>query len=226
MTFDVSKEVRRDYFRSKLLQYTRKAFKMLPEIENPVILDIGCGTGVATLELARLSGGRVVGIDIDETALDSLKQKVEHAGLANRMKTVHSSMTDMQFRDNSFDIVWCEGAIYVIGFDEGLRSWRRFIRPKGFLVVHARIVDVEKRLDSIPTHGYSLLNRFTVSKEAWWDDYYGPMENLVDGLRHRYQNYPDALTMLDKVQKEVDEFKSNPEYHGSVFYVMQKKADQ
>jgi ubiquinone/menaquinone biosynthesis C-methylase UbiE len=225
MTFDISKEVRRDYFRSKLLQYTRKAFKMLPEIKDPVILDIGCGTGVVTLELARLSGGRVVGVDIDEKALDSLNQKIEQAGLANRIKTVNSSMTDMQFRDNSFDILWCEGTIFVIGFDEGLKAWRRFIRPKGFLAVHARMVDVEKRVDAIPIHGYSLLNKFTVSKEAWWDDYYGPMENLVEGLRHRYQNYPDALALLGKVQKEVDVFKSNPEYHGSVFYVMQK-ADQ
>jgi ubiquinone/menaquinone biosynthesis C-methylase UbiE len=225
MNIDVSKEVRRDYFRSKLLQYTRKAFKMLPEIKDPVILDIGCGTGVTTLELARLSGGRVVGIDIDQAALDILKEKIEQAGLASRIKTVHSSMTDMQFRDNSFDIVWCEGAIFVVGFDEALRSWRRLLRPKGFLVMHARMVDVEKRIDSIPTHGYSLLNTFKVPKEAWWDDYYGPMENLVEGLRHKYQNYPDALALLDKVQKEVDEFKSNPEYHGSVFYVMQKKAD-
>jgi ubiquinone/menaquinone biosynthesis C-methylase UbiE len=97
MKFDVSAEVRRDYFRSKLLQYTRKAFKMLPEIEDPVILDIGCGTGVTTLELARLSGGRVVGIDIDQAALDNLNQKIEQAKLGSRIKTVNGSMMDMQF---------------------------------------------------------------------------------------------------------------------------------
>jgi ubiquinone/menaquinone biosynthesis C-methylase UbiE len=223
MKFDVSAEVRRDYFRSKLLQYTRKAFKMLPEIRDPVILDIGCGTGVATLELARLSAGRVVGVDVDQVALDSLNQKIEHAGLTSRVKTVNGSMMDMQFRDNSFDIIWCEGAIYVVGFEEGLRAWRRFLRHKGFLVVHARIVDVEKRIDSVSSCGYDLLNTFRVSKESWWDDYYGPMENLIEGLRHRYQNYPDALALLTKVQKEVDEFKSNPQHHGSVFYVMQRK---
>jgi ubiquinone/menaquinone biosynthesis C-methylase UbiE len=222
MKFDISTEVRRDYFRSKLLQYTRKAFKTLPEIKDPVILDIGCGTGVTTLELARLSSGRVVGIDIDQAALDTLNQKIEQAGLGNRIKTVNCSMADMQFKDNSFEIIWCEGAIHVIGFEEGLKSWRHFLRPKGFLVVHARIIDIEKRIDAAPACGYNLLNRFTVSKDAWWEDYYGPMENLVEGLRHRYHNYPDALAMLDKVQKEVEEFKNNPQYHGSVFYVMQK----
>ncbi len=222
MKFDVSTEVRRDYFRSKLLQYTRKAFKMLPEIEDPVILDIGCGTGVTTLELARLSSGRVVGIDIDQAALDNLNHKIEQAKLANRIKTVNVSMADMQFKDYSFDIVWCEGAIHVIGFENGLKSWRRFLRPKGFLVVHARIIDIQKRVDAVPVCGYELINTFKVPKEAWWDDYYGPMENLVEGLRHRYQNYPDALALLDKVEDEVEEFKKKPENHGSVFYVMQK----
>ena len=225
MNIDISSEIRRDYFRSKLLQYTRKAFKMLPELQNPVILDIGCGAGVVTLELARLSSGRVVGIDIDQMALDNLNRKIEQSGLTARIKTVNCSMRDIQFKDNSFDILWCEGAIFVIGFEEGLREWRRLIRPDGFLVVHARIVDVEKRVDLIPTLGYELLHKFMVSKDTWWDEYYGPMESLVEGLRHRYQNYPDALLLLDKVQKEVDEFKSNPEYHGSMFYVSQKTGE-
>jgi ubiquinone/menaquinone biosynthesis C-methylase UbiE len=134
-------------------------------------------------------------------------------------------MTDMQFRDSSFDILWCEGAIYVIGFEEGLRTWRRFLRHKAFLAVHAKIVDVEKRIDSVSSCGYNLLNTFKVPKESWWDDYYGPMENLVEGLRHRYQNYPDALALLDKVLKEVEEFKTKPENHGSVFYVMQRTGE-
>jgi ubiquinone/menaquinone biosynthesis C-methylase UbiE len=224
--FDVSSEVRRDYFRSKLLRYTRKAFKMLPEMENPIILDVGCGTGVVTLELARLSGGRVVGIDTDQVALDRLGQKIEQAGLATRMKTINCSMRDMRFNDNSFDVVWCEGAIFVIGFEEGLRQWRRLIRSYGFLAVHARIVDIEKRVGLIPECGYRLIEKFDVSKESWWDDYYGPMENLVEGLRHRYQNDTGALALLDKVQDEISEFKIKPEYQGSVFYVMQKTERQ
>lgn len=225
MSVDITAEIRRDYFRAKLLQYTRKAFKILPHLENPVVLDIGCGTGVVTMELARLTGGRVVGIDIDQLALDKLNQKIEQAKLSKQIKTVNCSMQDIQFKDNGFDIVWCEGAVFVIGFENGLKEWRRLIRPMGFMVWHARIIDLEKRTALIQASGYTLLDKFIVSKESWWDEYYGPLQSMIEGLRHKYQNDAGILAQLENEQKEVEEFKNNPEYHGSVFYIMQKTKD-
>jgi len=44
-------------------QYTRKAFRMLPKMEKPHILDVGCGPGGPTMELARVSQGDVIGIE-------------------------------------------------------------------------------------------------------------------------------------------------------------------
>ncbi|MBU7032610.1 MAG: class I SAM-dependent methyltransferase, partial [Theionarchaea archaeon] len=43
---------------------------MLPALDNPHILDIGCGTGEPTLELARLSEGIITAVDINQRALD------------------------------------------------------------------------------------------------------------------------------------------------------------
>ena len=45
------------------------------------------------------------------------------------------SMTEMDFEENSFDIIWSEGAIYIMGFREGLENWKRFLKPGGYLVV-------------------------------------------------------------------------------------------
>ncbi|MDD1764348.1 MAG: class I SAM-dependent methyltransferase [Methanobacteriaceae archaeon] len=66
----------KDHFRRKLLNYTRKAFFKLPDIENPKILDLGCGTGVPTLELARISKGQITALDNDQESLDQLNQKI------------------------------------------------------------------------------------------------------------------------------------------------------
>ena len=70
----------KDKIRKRLLKYTRKAFRMLPQMDRPRILDIGCGSGIPTLELARLSQGEVIGIDIDQPALDKFDIRTRQAG--------------------------------------------------------------------------------------------------------------------------------------------------
>jgi ubiquinone/menaquinone biosynthesis C-methylase UbiE len=110
--------------------------RCFPRVDNPRILDIGCGTGGSTLELARLSGGEVIGIDIHQPYLNELRRKTELAGLSERVKVVNCSLFDMHFPVESFDIIWAEGSIFIIGFEKGLNDWQRFIKPNGFLVVH------------------------------------------------------------------------------------------
>ena len=92
-------------------EYTRKALQMLPKWEQPRILDIGCGPGGPTLELARLSGGHVIGTDIHQPYLDSLFQKIEEARLSDRVEAMNCPMFEMGFPGESFDIIWAEGSI-------------------------------------------------------------------------------------------------------------------
>ena len=56
-------QMKKDLVRKRLLKYTRKAFRMLPQMDKPRILDVGCGSGVPTMELARLSNGEIIGLE-------------------------------------------------------------------------------------------------------------------------------------------------------------------
>ena len=89
--------------------YTKNAFHMLPKLDRPRILDIGCGRGGPTLELARLSQGEIIGVDIHQPSLDSLARKIEGAGLSNSVKAVNRSMFNMDFTDESFDVAFTVG---------------------------------------------------------------------------------------------------------------------
>jgi len=62
MTTNIRAELHEDLAGSSSirLRFTRKAFHMLPRLDRPRILDIGCGQGEPTLELAKLSGGQVI----------------------------------------------------------------------------------------------------------------------------------------------------------------------
>jgi ubiquinone/menaquinone biosynthesis C-methylase UbiE len=216
-------QVRKDKIRKRLLKYTRKAFRMLPRIDEPRILDIGCGSGIPTLELARLSQGAVIiGIDIEQPALDKFITKIKEAGLTKRVQVVNRSILDTDFPNESFDIIWSEGSIYAIGFDRGLREWRRFLQPDGFMVVHDEQGNVTEKLEQISNCGYELLDYFILSKETWWTEYFAPLEKLITQSRGRYTDDPKVLEELHQAQEELDMFKKHPERNSSVYFIMRR----
>ena len=55
MSADLLLEIGRDQFRERFSKYTILAFQMLPKIKSPHILDVGCGSGIPTIVLAKLS---------------------------------------------------------------------------------------------------------------------------------------------------------------------------
>lgn len=40
----------------------------------------------------------------------------------------------MDFVPESFDLIWAEGYIYIIGFKKGLQDWKKFLKPGGYLI--------------------------------------------------------------------------------------------
>jgi ubiquinone/menaquinone biosynthesis C-methylase UbiE len=212
----------RDKFRERFNKYTRKAFQVLPEIKNPRILDIGCGSGIPTIELAKLSKGEIIGLDINQSLLDKMNRRIEEEGLLDQVKSVRCSLLKIDFPDESFDIIWAEGSIWIIGFERGLKEWRRLLKPKGFLVVHDEIRTVSNKLEKIPSYGYKLFGNFQLPENAWWTEYYRPLEKRTSHLTLKYKNNLEALKALEELQSEIDSVKSNPKEHRSAFYLMQK----
>ena len=217
---------------------------MLPGLDRPRILDIGCGAGEPTLELAHLTRGEVIGIDINRSALDTFKSKIDKAGLSNRVQALNRSMFNMDFPDESFDIVWSEGSIFNIGFTRGLKDWRRLLRPEGFLVVHEMvwlrpdpprethdywkrqytgICSIQENLAQIDPIDYTIVGHFALPDNAWWILYFGPLERRVQELRVKYANDPHALQALEKGQREVDMHKKYYRWYGSAYFIMQKR---
>jgi len=212
----------RDKLRVNLLEFTRAAFKMLPTMDNPSILDVGCGSGIQTIELAKICNGHITAIDIDIPALVSLRKRVKDLGLSHRISVKQASMHDLNRVEETYDVIWAEGSIGIIGFIKGLREWKRLIKPNGFLVVHDGITNVKDRLKKVPSCGYKLINHFMLPKDAWWEEYFKPLEIRINKLYKKYKNDPEALKILDKHQKEIDMVKANPKISLSAFYLFQK----
>jgi len=227
----------------KRLAYTQRAFGFLPALEKPRILDVGCGNGVSTLELARLTQGNIVGLDTNKSSLNELDIKAREAGLSQRIKTVNRSMSDMDFPDESFDVIWAEGSIFFVGFEKGLNEWQRFLKPDGFIVVHEMawlrphppdeisdywrkmypgICTVQECLHIISRCGYDLIGHFALPEDAWWELYYGPLEERVLELGDIYQDDPGKTATLDSELQEIELYKKYNKWYGSAFFIMRK----
>ncbi|MFC1871390.1 class I SAM-dependent methyltransferase, partial [Chloroflexota bacterium] len=207
----------------RLLKYTRRAFRMLPQLDKPRILDIGCGSGVPTLELARLTGGEITGLDSDQGVIDILSGKIEKAGLSDRVKALKCSVFDMDFPPQSFDVIWAEGSISVVGFQEGLQEWRRYLKPGGFIAIHDEKGIIQRKLAQVSGCGYQLLGYFILNEDTWWTEYFAPIEKLIYETRTKYRDNPGVLKALHDAQWEVNVFKKDPTQNTSAFFVMRHK---
>jgi ubiquinone/menaquinone biosynthesis C-methylase UbiE len=60
--------------------------------ESPVILDVGCGCGAQTLDLAENISGEITAVDIYQPYLDTLTEHAKHKDLKASIKTLNSDM--------------------------------------------------------------------------------------------------------------------------------------
>jgi ubiquinone/menaquinone biosynthesis C-methylase UbiE len=216
-SYNIRFQVNKDKIRKRLLKYTRKAFRIIPRMDEPRILDIGCGSGIPTLELARLGQGAVTGIDIDQSALDRFAGRIEEADLGNHVQVINCSMREMHFANKSYDIIWAEGSIYAIGFEEGLREWRTYLKPGGYVVIHDEQGNIHDKLKQISSYGYEVLQYFVLSKEDWWKEYFEPLEKLINEFRPKYSRITDEIK---QAEQELYMFKKDPEHNCSVYFVL------
>lgn len=194
---------------------------MLPKLDKPRILDIGCGTGIPTIELARLCNGDIIGIDINQDVLNNLNLKIEREGFSNRIKTINCSLTKTEFPDNNFDIIWDEGVLHILDLKRSLKECNRILKPNGFLVIGEMIKWIEDKFDIFPKFGFKLVNQFLLPEECWWAEYYMPLEKGIIELRKKYIKSED-FKKIRQHEREIEMVKKNPKDFDCGFYIMQK----
>ncbi len=209
----------KDELRERFLEFTRKAFFAIPTLKHPRILDIGCGSGIPALELAKLSAGEVIAFDIDEASIRKSRERIEQAGLSGRVSILRASLFKIPLSVRSFDIVWAEGTISIIGFNEGLDRWRKLLKPKGYMVIHDDEEGAEEKRNTISECGFILIKEFCISSDTWRERYFVPLKRRIDRLSSKYRNNEEAKRILGREQAEAERYGSAP--HGSIFFIMQ-----
>ena len=118
-------------------RWRRKAVQTLLDTTSPLnILDVACGTGDFTIEIAQKAptGSQVSGIDLSEGMMKIGREKIKAAGLTAQL--IQGDCEALPYSDNHFDRIAV--GFGVRNFEHlavGLKEMYRVLRPQGKLVI-------------------------------------------------------------------------------------------
>jgi SAM-dependent methyltransferase len=132
------------------------AMNVLGVLEGKTVLDVGCGTGQSTFQLAERTGtfGRVIGVDIAPNSLKIARSRTIHLPqvLLEQADAAHLGLPD-----HSVDVVYSRfGAMFFSDPVQAFGNLRRMLRPNGLVGFVCWRSIRENELDYLPLEASGL----------------------------------------------------------------------
>ena len=173
------------------IHYHRRVLDAVPE--GGRVLDVGCGEGLLTRELAA-KASHVVGLDRDAASLDLARATTSAANVAY----VRADLMRAPFEPESFDAVVSVAALHHMGTEAGLTRMRDLVRPGGVIAVIGLAASAHP-IDHLYDLAGAIWTRILKLTRAYWEhaapkvwdtpDSYGEVrrtaERCLPGVRFR-----------------------------------------
>lgn len=221
---------------------TARALRLAAPLPNNVwVLDIACGPGMQTLDLAQLlPDATICAVDNHEPFVAETNRRAASHGVADRVRATRADMRALPFPPAAFDLIWCEGAAYLMGLGNALECWRPMLGPSGKLAVSEAVwlrsapPEEVRRIWSrdypdmgtietcravVRDCGYRLLGDFVLPEAAWWE-YYAPLQQRLALLANKYAGDTMAESILREAAAEIVSYRKFSSYYGYLFLVM------
>ncbi len=207
------------------------------------IADIGCGTGAATLQLARALDAEITAVDFLPDFIDALKDNAAAAGVSEKTHPLVCPMEELPFAEKEFDVVWSEGAIYNMGFENGVTEWRRFLKPGGILAVseitwitntrpqqiqqywqteYPEIATASAKIEVLEQSGYSPIAYFALPEKCWLENYYAPLQQGFADFLKRNADDERAPSIVAAEKKEIALYETYKSYYSYGMYIARR----
>lgn len=221
---------------------TREALDRLPAGRRRRVLDLGCGPGAQTLVLARsLPDAQILALDLLPLMAAECRRRAVAAGVGVRVRAVVADMGAPPAAAAAHDLIWSEGAIYNVGVERGLRSWRPLLAPGGCVAFteavwlrphppreifewwtaeYPAITDGDGVARAAAAAGYELLASFTLPASAWWDGYYRHLEAKIPAFLADHAGDEAAAAVARAAETELEMHRRWGEWYSYGFFVV------
>lgn len=228
------------------LQETSRAIDLagLHSIDRRLkIADIGCGSGASALVLAEALNAEITAVDLFPEFLEVLSERASAAGLQDKIKTKACSMDSLSFQSEEFDVIWSEGAIYNIGFQNGVKQWSKFIKKGGVLAVseitwltqncpeeiqkfwsseYPEIATASEKIKILEECGYRILGYFPLPASCWTKNYYEPLQGRYADFLKSENNSGAAKQVVQMAEAEFELYEKFCDYYSYGFYIAER----
>ena len=220
---------------------TRRALSLVqPLPPQPRVLDIGCGPGAQTIDLAEaLPTAHIVAVDNHPLFVEAVRTRAARHRLADRVQAHVADMTALPFAPGSFDLLWSEGAAYLMGVERALAAWRPLLADGGRIgfseavwrtsepppevrrywsAGYPEMLDVCDNMGRLENAGFQCVGWFVLPDSDWWE-YYAPIEERLAAVSTRYADDPVAGEVLAETRREVEMYRRFSSCYGYAFLV-------
>ncbi|MCK5678024.1 MAG: hypothetical protein KAH72_06075, partial [Flavobacteriaceae bacterium] len=134
-------------------------------------------------------------------------------------------------------------AIYNIGFEAGIKNWKKYLKSGGYLgvseitwITNTRPKEIEEfwneeypeidtasnKIKILEDNGYSLVGYFILSQNSWIDNYYKPMQKRFSAFNEKHNNSKLARNIVEEHKEEIRIYQKYKDYYSYGFYIAKK----
>lgn len=94
------------------------------------MLEIGCGTGILTLELCK-RGAEITSIDISANAIDIAHNRIINAGFNKRVNFLNNAFEMVKLPEKEFDLTFGKWILHHLNFKQSIDNIYLYLKPNG-----------------------------------------------------------------------------------------------